>query len=143
MTFDEIVDLLRRLDGTQVVIASAENGAPEISWGDAFATYAPDSGAHGAFPFATVVTRDVPGFDEASRLDRPGVFRLNLSVGRDVLAARADGDAAPDDLDRWVPHPVYAAQGWLSICSPAANRRDEILELAHAAHQRARARQRR
>lgn len=91
---------------------------------------------------ATVVTRDVPGFDEASRLFRPGVFRLNVCVGRDLLAERADGGAGLDDLARWVPHPVYAVQGWLSICSPTPDRRDEVLELVRAAHQRASARHR-
>lgn len=33
MEFDEVVDLLRALDDTQVMIAGAENGAPEGSWG--------------------------------------------------------------------------------------------------------------
>ena len=137
MEFDEVLDLLRALPGVRVVIASEDNGAPASSWGDAFATYAPDGAAKGAFPFATVVTQDVPGFDEASRLSRPGVFRLNLSVGRDVIAERADGGAAADHLNQWLPHPVYAVQGWISICSPAAERRGEVLELLHGAHQRA------
>jgi hypothetical protein len=33
-------------------------------------------------PFATVVTQDYDGWDTASDLNRPGVFRLNIAVGR-------------------------------------------------------------
>jgi len=141
VSFDEGLELLRALPSTHMIIASEENGAPALSWGDVFATYDPGGGgADHAFPFATVVTHDVPGFDEASRLSRPGVFRLNLSVGRKVLAERADDAATPDALDRWIPHPIYAVQGWISICSPASDRRGEILELVQSAHQRARLR---
>ena len=38
-------------------------------------------------PFATIVTKDYTGFDTASDLNRPGVFRLNVGVGRDTFRA--------------------------------------------------------
>jgi hypothetical protein len=34
-------------------------------------------------PFATIVLRDMAGFDEDSNLDRQGVFRLNIDLGRE------------------------------------------------------------
>ncbi|CAN5309457.1 hypothetical protein BH23ACT9_BH23ACT9_07260 [soil metagenome] len=81
----------------------------------------------------TVVTKDYPGFDTESDLDRPGVFRLNAWVGRVVIAELATMDADPATRDVWLPHPVYATQGWLSIVMPSDERADEVQDvLAHA-----------
>ena len=35
------------------------------------------------FPFATIVTKDYGDFDNASSLNREGVFRLNLGLSRE------------------------------------------------------------
>ena len=78
-----------------------------------------------SFPnYATIVTTDE--HDQASDLDREGVFRLNIGVGRETFERLvgdqlADG-ASPDytALDCWLPHPVYAAQRWVSILNPSA-----------------------
>jgi hypothetical protein len=68
------------------------------------------------------VTKDYDGFDTASTLNRPGVFRVNIAVGRgtyhDLLGHspaaypehRADHDHSA--LDQVIPHPIYATQGW-------------------------------
>jgi len=73
--------------------------------------------------FATLVTTDE--FDDASNLGRPGVFRLNIGVtgrtfGR-VLGPAAEPGARVDytALDTLLPHPVYAAQHWLSVLNPS------------------------
>lgn len=68
--------------GVDVVVASKEIGAPEIAWGDTFFIYDPDRNLDDArrFPYATIVTKDYGEFDNASNLDRPGVFRLNIGV---------------------------------------------------------------
>jgi hypothetical protein len=43
MTRDEVIDYVtRELEGTLVVVASEENGAPEVAWGDTFFFYDPD-----------------------------------------------------------------------------------------------------
>ena len=39
------------------------------------------------FPFATIVTKNYGDFDGASNLNRPGVFGLNIGVGRDAFRA--------------------------------------------------------
>ncbi|WP_208961536.1 DUF6194 family protein [Rhodococcus sp. ZPP] len=72
------------LPGITVVTASEEGGAPRSSWGDTFFSYYPDGDppAEQRFPFATIVTNDVEGWDTSSNLNRQGVFRLNVSVGR-------------------------------------------------------------
>ncbi|MFG3715498.1 DUF6194 family protein [Micromonospora sp. NPDC047730] len=79
-------------------------------------------------PFATIVEHDVPGFDEASQLDRPGVFRLNLDLGRAEFERpfgflpkkfeehRDEFDFAR--LDTVVPHPGYALYGFGSMSCP-------------------------
>ena len=55
-------------------------------------------------PFATLVCSNYLGFDTGSQLDREGVFRLNIAVGRaayERVAAEPDAlaDVAPPDLD--------------------------------------------
>ena len=68
-----VLDLLRGLPGVRVHTAGPGDGSPESAWGDSFATYDPDGTAPATRqPFATVVVSDYPGFDTASRLDRPG-----------------------------------------------------------------------
>ena len=71
---------------------------------------------------------DYPGFAVESQLDRPGVFRVNIAVGRaryrhllghlttDHQQHHRDYDYARADVI--VPHPVYAEQGWVSIVNP-------------------------
>jgi hypothetical protein len=68
--------------------------------------------------YATIVTTDE--HDDASDLDRPGVFRLNLGVDRETFERVAGGDAEPDytAFDRLLPHPVYGQQHWISIVNP-------------------------
>jgi hypothetical protein len=68
---------------------------------------------------ATLVTTDE--FDQFSDLDRPGVFRLNIGLSPGGYKAALAGQADPDftELDRILPHPVYARQRWVSILNPS------------------------
>lgn len=80
-------------------------------------------GADNKFPFATIVTKDNE-FDSASQLNRPGVFRLNVGVGKESFRALF-GEQPPIDidytaLDRLMPHPVYAKMHWVSVINPSA-----------------------
>ena len=145
----ELIRYISGLAGVVASTASEASGAPEIAWGDSFFRYDPDGrtaddwGAN----FVTIVTGDYEGFDEASNLNRPGVFRLNIGVGREkfqeVLGftpAEHAGRSAEIDyavLDKVIPHPVYAAQGWVSIVSPAAETSDAARALITYAHDRA------
>lgn len=97
--------------------------------------------------FATLVTTDE--HDEASDLDRPGVFRLNIGVDRPTFERIANADPEPDytAFDRLLPHPVYAKQLWISILNPSHETFAEtvvrLLALAHDRLAAARARHRR
>ena len=92
------------------------------------------------FPnYATIVTTD--DFDEGvpSRLSRPGVFRLNVGVGRATFDRLVGSMAKPDytAFDRGLPHPVYAKQLWISILNPSAvTFQDVVLPLLVEAHDR-------
>ena len=83
MTAEEIIAFVASLPGVAAVTASEANGAPEAAWGDSFFFCDPeDDAASRRMPFATIVTQDCDGWDTASDLNRPGVFRLNIAVGR-------------------------------------------------------------
>jgi hypothetical protein len=140
MTEAEIVAFAQTLEGVAAVQATEAGGAPEAAWGDWFFFAGDDR----TMPFATLVVSNYPGFDEASGLDREGVFRLNASVGREGFTELLGypPSAVPDGLDYaafdvLLPHPQYAAQSWVSIVCPGEQAR-ALLERAHA---RARSRQ--
>lgn len=82
-------------------------------------------------PFATLVTSDE--HDTASDLDRPGVFRLNIGVGRATFVAQFGAVPRSDEgayaplpgydytaLDTLLPHPVYGRQYWVCVLNPSA-----------------------
>ena len=88
--------------------------------------------------YATLVTTDE--HDDASNLSRPGAYRLNLGVDRETferVAAEAGGDPDYTVVDRVFPHPVYAAQRWISIVNPTdATFRAVVVPLLTLAHDR-------
>jgi len=151
MTMDEIISFVGSLSGVFTQQARAGDGSPEIAWGDTFFYYVPDGVVpHGTQPFATIVTKDYPG-DASCRLDRPGVFRVNMAAGREAFIAHTGrdpraGDAgpaeapAPDTLDVVIAHPVYGPLGWLAVNSPGPATTPEVRRLLEQAHQLARAR---
>jgi len=99
--------------------------------GDTFIFYDPQHNIDPTrrLPFATIVTKDYGGFNEASNLNRPDVFRLNIGVSRDTFCALfgpapgAESDqSTPYDfaaLDRLMPHPVYAPQSFVCVLNPS------------------------
>ena len=124
------------------MVASKENGAPEISWGDTFFFYDPERRLEGAtkFPFATIVTKDYGDFDNASKLDRDGVFRLNIGVGAETYASMfpAGGETRDfSELDVVMPHPVYGRNHWICILNPSRETFDSLKPLIAEAHSRA------
>ena len=78
--------------------------------------------------FATIVTTDE--FDDFSDLDHPGVYRLNIGVGRATFDALFEPGTEHDFTarDRLFPHPVYGKQRWVSVIDPSRATFDEILK---------------
>jgi|SRR5581483_7117859 len=153
MTEAEIIEAISALPGVGVVTASKESGAPEVAWGDSFFSYDPEGiPENHRFPFATLVVKDYPGFDTESHVDRPGVYRLSLNVGRDRFTDlfgfppaqfpehRGEFDFAA--LDRVIPHPVYATQSWASVLVPGGESEKLARQLIVEAYERAKKRHR-
>jgi len=144
-----LAERILTLPGVEQVVASQETGAPDGAWGDRFFHVGPDRRR----PFATIVDHDVPGFDQASQLDRPAAFRLNLDLGRAEFerlfgfppTAFEDHRHLfdPARLDTLVPHPGYALHGFGSIVMPGPHLLPEIDRLLAIAHARAADRHRR
>ena len=133
---DRIIAFIQdQLPGAIVQTASEAAGAPEVAWGDTFVFAGPNQ----RMPFATIVTKDYPDFDTESKLDRTGVFRLNIGVGRARFTelvgyppAEHAAHAAEFDhtaFDRLVPHPVYASQAWVSIVNPGPETSEQAAAL--------------
>lgn len=149
-----MVAFARELDGVTVETASAESGAPEAAWGDSFVYFdAPDSDPEPPdrrWPFATLVVHDYVGFDETSHLDRDGVFRVNLNVGRNRFEelvgyppsqhAQRRGDHDYARLDTLLPHPEYGQQAWVCVVSPGEDTADLVRTLLTEARDRVAAR---
>jgi hypothetical protein len=148
VTEEEIVEFVTTLSGVAAVMASQATGAPQVAWGDWFIFYdregeTPDR----RFPFATIVTKDYEGFDNFSQLNRPGVFRLNIAVGRhrfQELIGYPPAEHAKNQprfdytaLDCLLPHPVYAGQAWVSILNPDEKTSEQARSLLTEAHTRA------
>lgn len=137
----DLAERLLALPGVELLLATEESGAPETSWGDRFFYVGPDR----KLPFATIVGRDTPGWDEASHLDRPGVFRVNVHAGREEfqrllgyppaeLSERQPGiDFAR--IDVLLPHPSYGRQGWVCVLNPGPGTLADLDRLFTIAHE--------
>lgn len=146
---DTLIAFAAALPGVVAVTAGPDSGAPESAWGDTFFFFDPagDTPEAQRFPFATIVASDYPGFDELSELHRDGVFRLNISVGRDRFRelighapsahAERHGEFDHSALDRLLPHPAYGQQAWVCVLNPGPNTLGLAKELLREARDRA------
>jgi hypothetical protein len=67
------------------------------------------------------------------------VFRVNIGVSRETFDRLVGSMADPEyaAFDRFLPHPVYAKQHWISILNPSDTTwRDVVLPLIAEAHDR-------
>jgi Family of unknown function (DUF6194) len=124
--------------GVDVAVGSQEAGSPEVAWGDTFFIYDPDHTLVPSrqFPFATIVTKDYGDFDNASKLNRSGVFRLNIGISKEtyesLLGPGGDYDFAA--LDRLMPHPVYGRNHWVCVLNPSEATFETVTPLLAEAH---------
>lgn len=92
--------------------------------------YNPDRSLPKGIYFATIKESDGPN-DKASNLNREGIYRLSVGVGKkqyqslfDVIPKRpAKGEVVELDFDFTttgilMPHPIYAWLGWVCINNP-------------------------
>jgi len=106
---------------TRYINDTFEGVHTDTSTPDTFFIYDPER----KFPFATIVTSD-NDYDNASYLNRPSVFRLNIGISKatfqTLFGGRSDTDAAHDftALDRLMPHPTYGRMHWICVLNPSA-----------------------
>jgi hypothetical protein len=146
VTETEIISYVSGLSGVVTFTANKENSAPEAAWGDTFFYYDPegDRPENQRLPFVTIVTHDYAGWDTESRLDREGIFRVNIAVGRSGFEQLLGHPPAQHDAhhkefdyaatDVAIPHPTYASQGWVSILNPAERTSTQLRQLLEDAH---------
>lgn len=138
MDMESIIRTVQTFDGATVFQPAPGSAYPEISWGDAYFYYAPDGVMpERTQPYGTIITKDYPG-DTGSKLNERGRFRVNVNAGRDAVANLPD-DLDPASVDTFIPHPLYAAGGWISVINPTTTA-DRLIERLRAAHDAARAR---
>jgi hypothetical protein len=77
-------------------------------------------------------------FDNASNLDREGVFRVNIGVSGETfkhLIRHADSeDIDYSVLNVFLPHPDYARQNFVCILNPVGDNAEETKRLIVEAH---------
>jgi hypothetical protein len=74
--------------------------------------------------FATIASNGNE-YEQISKLDRPGVYRLNIGVGRETFQSLfgtkkinvSDYDFTV--LDTLLPHPDYSSQSFICVLSPS------------------------
>jgi hypothetical protein len=147
MSMNELLRIVRAFDGVLEVAPREGSTFPEISWGDHFFYYAPDGQLpQREQPFATVVTKNYPG-DTSCDLDHPGRWRVNIHAGRSTFVELTGEDPRSEGLprdytvrDTVLPHPVYRAQGWISVTDPGDGTHAVVVRLLREAYENAKRR---
>jgi hypothetical protein len=93
-------------------------------------------GADSKLPFVTIAGSDNE-YDRISNLDRDGVFRINIGVSK-----RTFNDLFPvghtgwdyTALNRFMPHPEYAAQYFICVLNPEGHILSETLAFIEEAY---------
>ena len=119
------------------------------AWGEKAVFYNPKNKLKRGVYFATVKEKDGV-HDKASNLNRPNVYRLSIGIPRDVylqmfkrvpMRPHKGGVVETGNdftsLDVFLPHPVYAWMGWITINNPSEGRLTEILMLMDKAIEKA------
>lgn len=90
--------------------------------------------------FATIVSTGNE-YEKVSRLDRPGVYRLNIGVSRETFKSLFGADKVNvsdydfTTLDTLLPHPDYSAQFFICVLSPSEETFEKIRPLLAEAYE--------
>jgi hypothetical protein len=105
---------------TSYITSTFENVETTINMGYTFFFYRDDH----MHAFATIASNGNE-YEQISKLDRPGIYRLNIGVSRDTFQAmfgKGKIDVSAYDftaLDTIMPHPDYSSQYFLCVLSPS------------------------
>ena len=131
------------------ILAEFDHVVPKPSWGETSFFVNPANKLPSGTYFATIKENDV-GNDNASNLNRDGVFRLSFGPGNEAFCAKFDtptarppkgGQIAGDwnfkELDVLTPHPIYGWMSWMAILNPTAISFKECQPLLSQAYEKA------
>jgi hypothetical protein len=131
---------------TQYITESFDGVHVVDAWGDIFFFYNPGDKLPDEFYFASLKSKD-DEYDNASKLNRPEVFRLNIGIDKASYRSRFGGppprpgaeghfDSRYDftALDQLLPHPVYGRQYWVSVLNPSEATFEELKPLLTEAY---------
>ena len=134
-----IEEIARRLPGV----------VPKSSWGETSLFYNPGKLLPNGVYFCTIKERDGEN-DQASRLNREGVFRLAIGLPpttyRELFGAKpprpTKGGVVKtghqfDALNELMPHPIYAWMCWAQILSPTEEMFSRLFPIIEEAHEAA------
>ncbi len=88
-------------------------------------------------PFVSIASSDNE-YDKVSNLNREGVFRINIGVGRETFDSLVGNSSSENidysALDVFMPHPEYAKQHFVCILNPSGANEDRTKKLIIEAH---------
>lgn len=132
---------MNELEMSRYIPETFEGVDSVVEAGNHFFFYNPDPAVppDHMFPWATLMVNDVN--DTFSSLDRPSIYRLNISVSKATFQSlfgtekprsmKQTGQGEPvfggydyKALDQVMPHPVYGQMYWVCVLNP----RDTTLE---------------
>jgi hypothetical protein len=123
----------------EAFVAELENVQREENFGYSF-FFAGDDHRR---PFVTIANSD-NDYDNVSKLNRDGVFRINIGVSRETFKnLLAEPSSEPMDysaLDVFLPHPDYSRQNFVCILNPSNENVEKTKKLIVEAHSIAAAR---
>ncbi|SEU30018.1 hypothetical protein SAMN05443270_4824 [Lacrimispora sphenoides] len=101
------------------------------SWGEKGVFYNPQHKLKRGVYVLTIKEKDGEN-DKSSNLNRANIFRVNLGIrkttfkelfgeipNRPAAGGIVDMDYDFTELDKIIPHPVYAWMGWISVLNPS------------------------
>lgn len=134
---------------TERIIKEFPGVIPKASWGETSLFYNLGKMLPNGVYFCTIKEKDGEN-DKASRLDRPGVYRLSIGVSKSsyeklfgarparppkggIVSTGHDFSA----IDELMPHPIYGWMSWVQILNPSELHFTKILPLISEAHRSA------
>ena len=138
MKSDEILKYcLENLEGSVLV----------ESWGEKGIFYNPGHVLKRGVYILTVKEKDGDN-DKGSRLNRPGVYRVNLGVRKDTFVKlfgavpKRPGAGGVVEMDYdfsaadcFLPHPVYAWMGWMCVLNPSEETFEDLKSYIREAYE--------
>ena len=117
------------------------------SWGEKGIFYNPNNVLKRGVYILTIKEKEGAN-DKSSNLNRENVFRVNLGIRKNTfLKMFSEIPKRPDagktvkmnynftELDKIIPHPVYAWMGWISVLNPSKETFENLKPLIHESYE--------